>query len=600
MPARSPRDDSSPGRRRNEHGMASAAATSDGRPAEPAEGPCAWFARMIDHCCQYAAAAKAAGRPVVGILCEYTPRELIMAAGGVPVCLCGGSAKTIPAAEQHLPANLCPLIKSTYGYHVLRSNPFLEMADLVVGETTCDGKKKMYELMAESRPMYVLELPHKAADAEALDIGCGNWSEFRAFLSQRLPRKISDDKLREAIRAVEPRAGAAAAIGRADEVGPSAACSAGNCSTARAASGACPPHSNSMQNILACRRHKTSTGPAHGNGSRRVRVLMTGVPMVHGAERVLDIVEHSGGLVVAMENCTGLKPLLEDVDADGGRSAPGPGGEILPPALLRDDAQRPPARRARPAGGRLSAAVRHRADLAGLPHLRRGVAPRATFGRGRVGAAVSADRDRLFALRLRRGSPCAWRPCWRRFAPGGGSRRTRWPHENHRLQQSVRAAEWIAAHGLRPQWLRLSAATGRPLRRQWAAASVPMPEALIDAALAGLDAAALVLTTACDQMRYAAAADGDARQLPGVPAERAFHLANGRRGELYRDELATAGAVPGEARRHAPEGRAGAAMLAYDQARQTCRSGAGLSAGSLPKRWPTCGAPRSMFITAGG
>lgn len=51
---------------------------------------------------------------------------------------------------------------------------------------------------------------------------------------------------------------------------------------------------------------------ASGNGP--VRVLMTGVPLVHGAERVLDIVEQSGGLVVAMENCTGLKPLLEDID----------------------------------------------------------------------------------------------------------------------------------------------------------------------------------------------------------------------------------------------------------------------------------------------
>jgi benzoyl-CoA reductase/2-hydroxyglutaryl-CoA dehydratase subunit BcrC/BadD/HgdB len=29
---------------------------------------------------------------------------------------------------------------------------------------------------------------------------------------------------------------------------------------------------------------------------------------------VLDIVENSGGLVVAMENCTGLKPLLDNVD----------------------------------------------------------------------------------------------------------------------------------------------------------------------------------------------------------------------------------------------------------------------------------------------
>ncbi len=120
--------------------------------AASGNGPLAWFDRMIEHCYEYAKAEKAAGRPVVGIMCEYTPRELIMAAGAVPVCLCGGSAKTIPAAEQYLPANLCPLIKSTYGFHVERSNPFLEMADLVVGETTCDGKKKMYELMAESRP----------------------------------------------------------------------------------------------------------------------------------------------------------------------------------------------------------------------------------------------------------------------------------------------------------------------------------------------------------------------------------------------------------------------------------------------------------------
>ena len=61
------------------------------------------FDNMIPNCLNYANEAKAAGRPVVGIMCEYTPRELIMAAGGVPVCLCGGSADTIPAAETELP-----------------------------------------------------------------------------------------------------------------------------------------------------------------------------------------------------------------------------------------------------------------------------------------------------------------------------------------------------------------------------------------------------------------------------------------------------------------------------------------------------------------
>jgi benzoyl-CoA reductase/2-hydroxyglutaryl-CoA dehydratase subunit BcrC/BadD/HgdB len=45
-----------------------------------------------------------------------------------------------------------------------------------------------------------------------------------------------------------------------------------------------------------------------------VRVLLTGVPLVHGAERVLDLIEDAGAVVVAMENCTGLKPILDDVD----------------------------------------------------------------------------------------------------------------------------------------------------------------------------------------------------------------------------------------------------------------------------------------------
>ena len=47
-----------------------------------------------------------------------------------------------------------------------------------------------------------------------------------------------------------------------------------------------------------------------------VRVLLTGVPLVHGAERVLELIESCGAVVVCMENCTGLKPILEDVDLD--------------------------------------------------------------------------------------------------------------------------------------------------------------------------------------------------------------------------------------------------------------------------------------------
>jgi benzoyl-CoA reductase/2-hydroxyglutaryl-CoA dehydratase subunit BcrC/BadD/HgdB len=273
-----------------------------------ADDPCAWFGGMIGHCHEYAVAAKAAGRPVVGILCEYTPRELIMAAGGVPVCLCGGSAKTIPAAEQHLPANLCPLIKSTYGYHLLRNNPFLEMADLVVGETTCDGKKKMYELMAESRPMYVLELPNKSGDPDAFEYWVHELKQFRAFLAERFATDVTDDKIREATGQLNRERAlrrAVAGLMKSDHP-PLSGRQVLDCKSSIWAMPA------AMQNY---RRVLDASCGKCGNGNGLVRVLMTGVPMVHGAERVLDIVEQSGGLVVATENCTGLKPLLEDVDA---------------------------------------------------------------------------------------------------------------------------------------------------------------------------------------------------------------------------------------------------------------------------------------------
>ena len=155
---------------------------------------------MIDHCFDFAEAAKREGRPVVGIMCEFTPRELILAAGGIPVCLCGGSAATVPIAEQVLPANLCPLIKSTFGYHLKRSNPFLEMADLVVAESTCDGKKKMFELMGATRPMYVLALPHQSESADALSHWTTEVRKFKSELENRFGVEITEAKLRAAIR----------------------------------------------------------------------------------------------------------------------------------------------------------------------------------------------------------------------------------------------------------------------------------------------------------------------------------------------------------------------------------------------------------------
>jgi benzoyl-CoA reductase/2-hydroxyglutaryl-CoA dehydratase subunit BcrC/BadD/HgdB len=284
-----------------------AAITSDGLP-----DPMAWFAGMIDHCCALVEAARTQGRPIVGIMCEFTPREIILAAGAVPVCLCGGSAATIPPAEQFLPANLCPLIKSTFGYHVAGNNPFLNGADLVVAETTCDGKKKMFELMSATKPMYVLELPQKAEDADAL----GHWTrevrKFKEHIEQRFQTRITDGKLRDAARLMNRERGLRRQLADLMTCHPPPLTGRQLIEFKSIISGI---EADLRQYERAIQLFGDNTGfPSPARAT--IRVLLTGVPMVHGAERVLELIEDAGSVVVAMENCTGLKPILDDVDLD--------------------------------------------------------------------------------------------------------------------------------------------------------------------------------------------------------------------------------------------------------------------------------------------
>jgi len=92
-------------------------------------------------------AAKKEGRPVVGTFCVYIPEEVVVAAGGICVGLCGGSQGSIPDAEKILPRNICPMVKSAYGFKAGKICPYFQAVDFVYGETTCDAKKKTWEIL---------------------------------------------------------------------------------------------------------------------------------------------------------------------------------------------------------------------------------------------------------------------------------------------------------------------------------------------------------------------------------------------------------------------------------------------------------------------
>ena len=132
--------------------------------------------------------------------------------------------------------------------------------------------------------------------------------------------------------------------------------------------------------------------------------------------------------------------------------------------------------------------------------------------------------------------------------------------------------EWIAAHGLQPRWLRLQARGGGP----WSVTRgiCPYAGALIDGA-AGIDADALVLTTTCDQMRYAAALIERRGCCPVFSDERPLHVANGRGPAALPRRAQTPEPILAATRRRIAAGAELArVMRAYDAARSAMQAAA--------------------------
>jgi len=103
---------------------------------------------------------KEQGHAVVGAFCVFVPEEIVRAAGATMVGLCTGAEFATEEAERLLPRNTCALIKSAFGFKLGKVCPYIEACDLIVGENTCDGKKKSYEQLGKLLgKLYVMDLP---------------------------------------------------------------------------------------------------------------------------------------------------------------------------------------------------------------------------------------------------------------------------------------------------------------------------------------------------------------------------------------------------------------------------------------------------------
>jgi len=252
--------------------------------------------------------------PLIGVFCTYFAQEIALAMGAATVSLCATSDETIADAEQDLPRNLCPLIKSSYGFAKTDKCPFFFFSDLIVGETTCDGKKKMYEYLSDYKPVHVMELPNSQSEA-GLKLWKDEIIKLKTTLEEMFSVKINEDDIRKAIKIKNNERKALKKFYELGKKEPVAMLgqdifSVINGTTFSFDKEEIPKQMNELIEKINFEYE------AEKKYESKPRILITGCPIGGAAEKVIKAIENNGAYVVAFENCSVAKAVDELVDEE--------------------------------------------------------------------------------------------------------------------------------------------------------------------------------------------------------------------------------------------------------------------------------------------
>lgn len=250
---------------------------------------------------------------VFGTFCVYVPDEIIFAADAIATGLCGGSQFWVPGGEKVLPTNTCPLIKASVGARLDRTCPFFRIADMYIGETTCDGKKKAWEILAEDVPVHVMDLPQmkRAKDVKA-------WAEEITALKEKVEEftgnTVTAEKLAESIKMINAKR---RALNRLYELRKNENLPISGRDVLLISQIAFyddPTRFTQMTNKLCDELDQRVKDGVSVVPAGTKRILLTGTPLAIPNWKVHNIVETCGGVVVCEEMCTGTRYFENEVD----------------------------------------------------------------------------------------------------------------------------------------------------------------------------------------------------------------------------------------------------------------------------------------------
>lgn len=256
--------------------------------------------QMIRHC-------HAQGRPVAVSFCSHVPQEILEAAG---VCSLRvfHTDDVEDIAGQALPSNLCPLVKECYS---LCQGDALQEADLIIAETSCDGKKKMYEILTRQEQLYYYQVPQGEDRSYVNPLIRSECGWLIRMLQQRFGAEVTEEKLRAASEAINRERQSIMDLMAVQQQIPPAAWGSEILETLEKSRHHLSPVDRATVNEQARNALLSRSTPVPKSACR---ILVTGCPASAVYRKVVGAVEQNGGVVVCFENCEVVKSNRRHVD----------------------------------------------------------------------------------------------------------------------------------------------------------------------------------------------------------------------------------------------------------------------------------------------
>lgn len=259
---------------------------------------------------------RASGGKVVGTFCLYVPEEIVLASGAACVGICGGADWPSDEAERVLPRNLCPLIKSFMSFKLAKVCPYFESSDIIIGETTCDGKKKTYEVLGEYTNVYVMHTP-QTKDSSSRRLWLEEVEKFKNKMEELTGNKIDSLALAKGIAMVNAKRAALKRLNDTRKANPVPISGKDALLIQQVAFYDDPARFTEMINKISDELEKRIANDIGVVEENAPRILVSGCPMAIPNWKLHHIVESSGAVIVAEEACIGHRYFRDMVSESG-------------------------------------------------------------------------------------------------------------------------------------------------------------------------------------------------------------------------------------------------------------------------------------------